>query len=147
MNLLVGLADYLADEITDLSWSPTAAYPADVVGQYLYRMPYDRDRAVSLYLSTGEQSSPRLAYDSPSVQLRIRSDNAIYGQELAQAIYNQLHNLTAITLSDGTYVIVAVCEQSFANYIGTDANQRPEFTINVRVNIRNPSPHREVPVT
>jgi hypothetical protein len=147
-NLLAGIADYLADNIDDLVWNPTAAYTGDDIGLYLYRLPYDRDKAVGLYLSTGEQSSPRLSYDAPSVQIRIRGDlDVVAVSSLAQDIYDQMHNLTATTLADGTYVIVAVCEQSGANYIGTDDNQRPEFTVNVRVNVINVTPHREVPIT
>ncbi len=146
--MLSGLAEYLYSTIDGLKWNPDySAYSSNEVGIYLYRMPYDRARCVALYLSTGEQSSPRLGYDAPLIQVRVRGDvDILFASDLASNIYNQIHGMSEASFVDGTYVIVAVCEQSGPTFIGFDSNQRPEFTVNARFNIHNPTPHREAPI-
>lgn len=94
--------------------------------------------AVTVYTSGGGEADSRLAYDSPDVQIVVRSaQSPRWALDMWQAIYSRLHGLRNVTLPDGTYLVYALVEQSSPIHIGTDDRGRYMFSMNLRTEIRN----------
>ena len=149
MSLLIGIAKYLSDNVPSMGFDPSgsSAYPPDstyTAGIYILDIPDSPDRAIGMFQYPGQESTPKLGYDSPNIQVRVRGTrDPRTAISMANSIYNQLHGLTETELYEGTYITTCVGLQSGPVYLGKDANKRHEFSLNFRLQIRNPSVHRE----
>jgi hypothetical protein len=151
MSLLIGIAQYLSDNIQAAGFeqSQSSSYPSagTLFGIYILALPESPDTGISLTLYPGPDSTPKLGHDTPNLQARVRGTREPRtAMGMAQGVYNQLHGLTETLLSEGTYVTTCVGLNSGPVYIGRDANGRHEFTVNFRLQVRNATVHRETPV-
>ncbi|GAA3122240.1 minor capsid protein [Streptomyces rectiviolaceus] len=87
-----------------------------------------------------EQDS-RDGYDVRSLQVRVRGTAARGLPPPRRGPVGVLHGLGGLELPDGTWLVLAVAQQTPAP-IGTDASGRHEHTVNVRLGVANPTPHR-----
>jgi hypothetical protein len=131
--LLPGLAAYLA-QLGHGTYSTTTPYEPDTVGIVLGMLPAAPDRCIAVTAYAGAEANTNEPYDQPNVQFRVRGDtDERTSRELAQAIYDDLHGLGVVDLPNGLRLFNAVGLQSGPIYIGTDANNRHENTVNLRV--------------
>lgn len=139
MSVLDGLARHLAEAGHGV-YRTTGAYAADEVGIALEYLPTAPDRVVVLTGYGGDESDSLHGVDEPRVQVRVRgTTDPTWSRARAQAIYDELHGMARRTLPDGTYVVLAVGQNSGPVYIGRDDNNRHEHTVNVRVAVANPN--------
>lgn len=147
MNLETALARHLAATEDGVTFDETG-----VTGNtFIDTMPSTPDLAVAV---TGSGANPKapgtghLPLDEPTVQIRVRSIrfDPRPGKTLAWAIYHRLVNLHATVLDPGgdaeVYVTRTTAVQSGPASIGRDANDRPEFVINLAFLVRALSAHR-----
>lgn len=110
-------------------------------------LPPSPDTLTTIFDTGGEQGMMKLGYDYPTIQVRTRAAQGAASVETAYnrlaAIYNVLHGLHGITLTDGTLVVDSTGLQSAPITIGKDEETRAEFTLNFRLNIRNKTLNRE----
>lgn len=139
MTLLEELAQLLNDR-------GHGTYNPDTVGGDvgLARMAPDPDEYIGVYLYAGPEADALHGYDEPRWQVRVRGpEDPRVSLARAQAIYDDLHGLPSDTvLPGGTPLETCIGQQSGPIYIGRDRNNRPEWTINFRLEVRNPTPHR-----
>lgn len=137
--MLDGLARYLADAGLGV-YRTTGTYSPDEVAITTDYRPASPDRMVTLTQYAGSTSDSGLGVDEPRVQIRVRgTSDPAWSRQHAQAIYDALHGLARVTLPDGTYVVLAVCQGSGPAYLGQDSNDRHEHVLNVAVAVSNPN--------
>lgn len=136
--LVVEIAKYL-DQL-DLVTFDESGVSGDC---FIAGMPPQPTDAVALYPTGGPGSDSKLGYDEPTFQVRVRGrQHPVPAFDRAQAIYDALHGLTNAELPGGTWLVSLLGIQSDPVYIGRDDNNRPEYTLNFRAEIRNVSTHR-----
>ncbi|GAA3441063.1 minor capsid protein [Planomonospora venezuelensis] len=135
------LLEELAQLLEDLA---VGSYPGTI---FLTRMPTSPDTCIVLARYGGQESSLGDDYDEPRIQVRVRGPAADVrtAEVLAEQVYDALHGLGSRELSGGTWLQLAVGLQSGPVFIGVDANNRPEFTVNVRAEISRTSTNRSDP--
>jgi len=110
-------------------------------------LPETPDTLTVVYDTGGDIPDARLGYDYPTIQIRTRAAVGATSIEDAYnriaAVYNVLHGLHNITLTDGTPLVDSLAVASAPFAIGKDDMGRAEFTQNYRLHIRNPTQHRE----
>jgi hypothetical protein len=138
-DLLAGLAGRLAAAGRG-TYSTTDPYTGDVVGIVLGGMPAAPDRAIAITTYAGTESSSNEPYDTVMVQIRVRgtADESV-SRTLAQAVYDDLHGLGITRLPGGALIVNAVGQNGGPIAIGTDANNRHEHVVNLRVEHHNPT--------
>lgn len=105
-------------------------------------MPAAPDDAVCLTLYGGAPVDSKLPYDTPNVQVRTRAQaDPRIARARAQAIYAELNGLGPVTLPDGTYLLLAVANQTPSS-LGQDDTGRPEYVVNFSLEVHAPSVHR-----
>lgn len=111
---------------------------------FLASLPSAPDEAIAIGRYGGAEADGRLPYDEPRLQFRVRGDAADVraAEDRAQAVYDALHGLGMRMLPGGTWLQLAVGAQGGPIYIGPDQTGRPEYTVNVRVEVRRPTPQR-----
>lgn len=111
---------------------------------FLDRMPAQPDEAVAITVYGGERPETRYGYDSPSLQLRVRSVryDPRPGRLRAERIYSQLQDLHGLVLPGGTWLLRCSAVQSAPTPIGADENDRQEYTLNFDLHTRNVTAHR-----
>lgn len=111
---------------------------------FVNQMPDKPDAAVALFDYPGPAPELPWAYDTVSLQVRVRGglDSRPPLQKLGQ-IYSALHNLHQVTLPGGVGLVLCTAVQSGAMPLGPDrTGQRLEFTQNYTLHIRRPTNHR-----
>lgn len=148
MALLDGLAAWLADPALGLglTWRPDGTpYEPGEVGIVLDHMPDTPDQVVALtgYGAGAEPDALQSGADEHRVQIRTRgtADPHVSRARLA-AIYDVLQGLDAVTLPDGTHVVLAVAIQADPVPLGVDGNRRHEHAQNYRFLVEAPTAHR-----
>ena len=111
---------------------------------FLAALPSAPDEALAIARYGGTEADSRLPYDEPSLQFLVRGRRADVrtAEANAQAVYDALHGLGMRTLPGGMWLQLAVGTQGGPIYIGPDSNGRPEYTVNIRAEVRRPTPHR-----
>ncbi len=130
----------LAQEVGLGTYTPEA-----VTGTlFLGKLPTDPDLAVALALYPGPESDARLGYDELRLQFRIRGPARDYraGKTLAQQVYDELHGMPSRYLAGGTWMVDLIGQQAGPIDFGPDENYRPEWTVNMRSELRRPTKHR-----
>ncbi|MBD5787109.1 hypothetical protein IF650_13055 [Cellulosimicrobium terreum] len=137
-DLLIGLAEHLADVVPDLAWRPSGTYTPGEVGVVLGAMPATPDRVVVLtaYPVTGSGLSDVVQ----GVQVRCRGTRGspTDGGDLDDAVYTALHGAQNLNLGG---VAVAHTRRASAAQLGPDANRRFETTSNYYLTTAHPSAH------
>ncbi|NRQ35983.1 hypothetical protein HII36_29735 [Nonomuraea sp. NN258] len=108
-------------------------------------LPPEPDVAIAAALYGGDESDSRNPWSEPRIQVRVRgtSTDAGVAEQLAQDVYDAVHGLGARELTPGgTWLQLAVGVQAGPVYIGPDANDRHEYTVNFRVDLDRPTPNR-----
>lgn len=116
---------------------------------FLDWMPDDPNVAVAFMTQPGRPQLGKGAHDFPDVQALVRG--APYDAEgahaLAQAICDAFHCRPASTWAAGTdhevWVIGCTAAQSSPVPIGRDARERPEYSLNFRLTVHQPTTHRQ----
>lgn len=123
--------------------------PDGVTGDtFIATMPDLPHEAVAITPSGGNPQPTLLAFDEPTVQVRVRSSrfDPRPGYERARAIYEALAGLDLILLDAGgaDEVFLHSCTpiQSDPAPIGVDDNDRPEWVVNFACVTSAPSAHR-----
>lgn len=116
-------------------------YPGSI---FLTRMPTAPDECLVVARYGGAESSLADDYDEPSIQVRVRGPAADVrvAEVLAERVYTAVNGLGRRTLIGGTWLQLAVCNQGGPIFIGQDQLGRPEFTVNLRAEVRRPSTNR-----
>lgn len=149
MALLDGLAAWLAEADRGLGLTyrdDGTPYEPGEVGITVDYLPAEPGEVVALtgYSSGPEPDSAQAGADEHRVQIRARgTTDPDVSRTRLRAIYSALQGLDAVTLPDGTYVVLAVAMQADATPIGVDGNRRHEHTQNYRFVIDAPTAHRQ----
>jgi hypothetical protein len=141
VNLLTGLAAYLAAGGIGATWTTSGAYTPLQTGIVLGNVPQSPDRIITL-TAYGVDDSPALSDSVLGVQVRCRwgGQDPRPVDDLADSIYNLLHGKTALTLSTG--VTVVQCLRQSATTLGQDENGRWSNSSNYYVTAHRPSTNR-----
>lgn len=112
---------------------------------FIELMPSSPDKAVAILTSQPNEGNPKQPYDYPGVQIIVRGGRDPRPvKERAQDIYDQLNGFTSDAfVSGGNFVISCFARQGGPIRIGTDQNDRFEFSINFDLIIRNETIHRK----
>ncbi len=139
---VIGIAQYLAEKGLVTMTGPNrdvdfGAMPdgAGVPDEMVVLTPYG-----------GPSADPKLGYDTPTFQVRVRgprTGDAITPYNKAKAIYDVLHGLTNVELPDGTWVVSLIGLQSHPVWLERDENRRVHFVQNYQLEVRSVTEHRE----
>lgn len=122
-----------------------ATMSLDVGPRFSPKMPTAPDRCVVLARYGGTESRLADNYDEPRVQFRCRGPaaDARIAERDAELLYNAFNGLQDITLPGGTFLSLMVGLQAGPVYIGQDANDRAEYTVNFRTEVSRTALNRE----
>lgn len=111
---------------------------------FLGRLPPQPDAATAVARYGAGESDSRLPYDTINLQFRIRGASTDYraAEARAQAVYDALHGLASRTLPGGTWLALCVGLQGGPIDIGLDDHDRPEWTVNMRVELERHTANR-----
>ncbi|MCP2261084.1 hypothetical protein LX15_004804 [Streptoalloteichus tenebrarius] len=111
---------------------------------FLAVLPQAPDSAVAVARYGGGEADSLLGWDEPRIQVRVRGParDARVAEARAQAVYDALHGLGPRALVGGTWLQLVVGVTSGPAYIGRDQAGRHEYTVNLRLEIRNRSVNR-----
>jgi hypothetical protein len=119
----------------------------DVGPRFSAKMPSSPDRCVVLARYGGDESLLADNYDEPRIQLRTRgpATDARIAEADAELLYDHLNGLGTMTLPGGTWLQLAVGLNGGPVYIGQDANNRAEYTVNLRCDVSRTATNRSNP--
>jgi hypothetical protein len=123
-------------------------YAPDGPGGIIYgtALPDAPDVALAVARYDGGAEADSLGpWDEPRWQIRVRgaAGDSRTGEALAQAVYDVLHGLGYRYLTPGgTWLQLAICLNGGPGYIGRDQTGRHEWVVNVRTEVRRPTPNR-----
>lgn len=140
--LAVEVAKRLAANIADLDYSESDPSANNIgVGS----MPDSPDLAIGIWPTGGPESSTKSGYDMRGLQVRTRGprSDATTGYDLGEEIYDDLHGMKYVTLTGGTLVVYCAATQPEPVSIGEDESGRHEYTLNFRLEVRNPTANRQ----
>lgn len=105
---------------------------------YINMYPSDPDEIIAIYNQQGTEADVKLPEDNTSIQIIIRGTiDPIAAFERAQTIYNCLHGFDGYFISNGTYIIGCIGQQSGPISLGTDQSGRHEYSINFNLIVSN----------
>ncbi|MEU3162897.1 minor capsid protein [Streptosporangium sp. NPDC006930] len=116
-------------------------YPGSI---FLTKMPTAPDTCLVVARYGGPESSLGDDYDEPSIQVRARgpATDVRVAERKAEDVYTAFNGLGRRYLADGTWLQLMVGNQAGPIFIGVDQNGRPEFTVNLRAEVRRTSTNR-----
>jgi hypothetical protein len=140
----VTLAEEFAQLLADLG---LGTYKADGTAGgtiYLHELPQGPDVALAVSEYGLAEADAKLPYAEPGIQVRVRGDAGDFrtAERLAKQVWDALHGLGGRTLAGGTWLQLALCQQSAPMPLGRDGNGRPEWTVNARCEIEQSTPNR-----
>lgn len=137
--ILEGLAEYIADNIGDLTFTDQAGSTI-----FIETMPETDNLAVALFITGGIEADTLLPYDHPDVQIVVRADSTDPRPAITKwsEIYSLLHGLRNLVLPDGTVLISSIATQSAPVRMGTDEVGRQRYSMNLRCETRTITTHR-----
>jgi hypothetical protein len=95
-------------------------------------------RVLVLTTYAGPEADSLLPYDTPRVQIMSRDDNPAASRQLLKSIYNDLHGLGPITISEVRFILV-IAIGSGPTYVGRDDNKRHLHALSVELTVHNPN--------
>lgn len=139
-DLLVGLAQLLAEDPAIGVWKPDEPYADDEVGIVLGRLPQSPDAGIAL-AAYSVTDDPVHADTTTGVQIRLRTASEGSGptDDLADLIYDRLHGRWAFELNG---IRVQWARRTSGAPLGVDQNQRRERSDNYYFDTWRPAPHR-----
>lgn len=101
-------------------------------------MPTSPNRCIVIYDSGGAPPNPKFLLDEPTVNIRIRGNKLDYKATYAKAlsVRDALLGRSPVTVNTTRYI--GFFAASDVAFIGYDDNQRPLFSLNIRM-YREPS--------
>lgn len=142
--LAAAIAKYLADEVSGLTYTPTAT----TGNVFLAHMPAGPDVAVAVMPTGGGPEASFIPTDSPSVQVIIRGERHAHraSYALARTVYSTLTCLDNVLLDedgdDEVWVVGCTARQSDPIPMGVDSNDRPEWSTNYDLIVHAPTANR-----
>lgn len=100
---------------------------------FIGTMPDDPDECVAIYQNAGTPADPKNQYRQPAIQFIVRSINGDQRNAMtrAQSILDALNGFNSQPfVVGGKHVIDCTAQQSAPAGIGTDQNNRHEFSFN-----------------
>jgi hypothetical protein len=100
---------------------------------FLNTIPDQPDEAIGIFTTGGPGADPNGVYGRSAIQLLIRSipNDPRAGESKAMAVVNSLHGFNSDFLAGGgSYIIDTTAQQTGANNIGADENNRVEYSQN-----------------
>lgn len=122
----------MATTLNDLHTYLTAQFPAETIRAGF--LPTSPDRVVGMIERTGDEppaetfvgtgKGPKLNMEKPNIQILIRTTQDAYeaARDLADSIYQGLHNLVGVTLSGTRYALIEALHPPFN--VGIDEQGR-----------------------
>ncbi|EFC80250.1 minor capsid protein [Parafrankia sp. EUN1f] len=140
--LSAGVAELLGTTVPGLSWEPGGIYADTQIGVTVEQLPTSPDLAVAVLTATGGHSDSALPWDNPGLQVRVRGDrDPRTSWQIAKDCYSALQGLENLTLPDGTWLGLAVCDgQPIPS--APDESGRWQWVITVTCDIAAPTAHR-----
>ena len=138
MSLAAELGQHLGAQVASLTFD-LAGTTGNV---FLGSMPPDPDEAIEIHTTGGPEASTKDGYAMPTAQVVVRGTaDPRTGEDLAEAIYGELHGMRYVTLPGGTFVVSCVGIQSGPVSLGEDDNGRHRYSLNFRLHIRRQTTH------
>lgn len=101
---------------------------------FLEQLPATPDTVIALYSRGGQGAHSVSNFKQPGAQIIVRGMDILATNALAQSVWDALNNKYNINFSDGgSHVVRCVCAQSEPIHIGTDSNNRHEYSINLNM--------------
>lgn len=134
----VDFAEWLGAQVASLT------YAADnTANVFVDSTPSAPDRMVGVYTQGGVESDSKLPYDEIGVQLVFRCEaNPTWALDRWWEVYGLVHGKRNVTWPQGTLMLWALVVQSSPVRIGQDENGRHQYSMNIRIEIRNPTAER-----
>lgn len=112
---------------------------------FLAAAPPSPDAVLVLTRAAGADADPKLPYDEPTVQVRVRGGgNDPAGPEAAaQAVYDALHGLGNRALPGGTWLVLGIATDGGPVYAGRDDNARDLWDVKFRMELHRPVGNRQ----
>lgn len=117
----VDLKDMIEAQILTLSFGTNFFIGAE---------PDTPHNVVTIYDTSGWPPDPKLDYENPTAQVRVRNKAYTTGWDLAHDIMQAIHNKNEETWNGTRYL--AVFADSDVLFIGRDEDERFIFTVNFR---------------
>lgn len=110
---------------------------------HLHTLPPTPDDALAV-ASYGGTAHPAIASSTPAVQIRIRcaAADTRRGEQRGQDIWDALVGLEYRTLAGGSRLQLITSPQAGPIWIGRDESGRPEWTVNLDIDLYRPTAHR-----
>lgn len=138
-DLIEGLADWLATQVSTLTWKPTQTYTATETGLYVWSLPATPDRGVALALYATDDG-PIVGTDRVGIQLRTRGTRDIRtATDVDDAIFDVLHAAEHLSLGG---IHVALARRISRLPMGVDDGGRHEVSSNYTLTLDRPTTHR-----
>lgn len=138
MSLAAELGEHLGDEVTDLTYDPVST----TGNVFLGSMPPSPDEAIEIHVTGGPEASTKDGYAMPTAQVVVRgTTDPRTGEDLADAVYDELHGLRYVTLPGGTFVVSSTGIQSGPVSLGEDEKGRHRYSLNFRLHVRRQTTH------
>lgn len=142
--IAAAVAKHLAATVDGLTYTPTAT----TGNVFLAHMPSTPDIAVMVMPTGGVREDGLDPHATPTVQVVVRG--AMHGHrashDMATTILGELAGLDLATLDedgdDEVFVVGATATQSAPLPMGADSNDRPEWSLNIELQVHSPSTHR-----
>lgn len=131
-------AQWLGQQVAALT------YAADnTANVFVDATPSAPDRMVAVLSQGGPESDSKLPYDEIAVQLVFRCEaNPTWALDRWTEVYGLVHGRRNVTLPQGTHMLWAIVVQSSPIRLGQDENGRHQYSMNIRIEIRNPTTER-----
>lgn len=136
-NLLTATAEYLTAASVGKYGGPWAKTDTAIV---IDALPASPDKAVALSLYDVEHTGGTDSVMGLQCRVRGSADNRTTAKDILDQIFDTLHDVEHITL--GGIPVVRIWWQSGAP-LGTDANNRQEYTANYYIQLIRSGTHRE----
>lgn len=106
---------------------------------FLYSQPNTPDACITIYYSGGTDPQHTFGaqapqWENPTIQVRVRHTSAVTAMSWCASIKNALDGKTAFTINSHYYM--SVFQQGDILPWGRDENNRWEFSINFRIQVR-----------
>lgn len=146
----IALARYIDD--LGLGRFDEVGMAGDVFVARSRRLPKNPGNLISITPTGGipQEAGGTLPWDEPTCQLMVRAacHQELDGLRRAQALYDALHGLHALTMDPGgedeVYVVRVLAQQSGPLAVGADAGGRSLWSINVAALVRNSTVNRSL---
>ncbi|MFI9387772.1 minor capsid protein [Kutzneria sp. NPDC052558] len=112
---------------------------------FLAAAPDAPDAVLALTRAAGAQADPKLPYDEPVLQVRVRGSahDPVGPEAAAQAVYDALHGLGNRAMPGGTWLVLGVGTDGGPVYAGRDDNARDLWDVKFRMELHRPVGNRQ----